>query len=350
MNIIYRADGGHPIGTGHLLRAIRVLRRLAERGLLDVRLLTAEDLAALHIAANAPARTVVLPPRRDPQAQKPLLDAGPVLDEMRREPCDLVVVDMLDTPEPDMAALAATGVPLLTFDDRGDGRRHANTIVNILVEEPEPTALPGTCRLLEGGPYVTLDPIFAQVHDSPAHREFGPLARLMVAMGGADAAGLTLKVAEALRLVPELERVDFVTGSAFPHAEALAAAVRGAPWEPVIHQALPNLVQRYTEADLSIVAGGLTMWETACVGAPALAVCQPIDHQLELAARLASAGAMATVGYGLEAPVESIAEAIRALAPPDVRRRMATAGPPLIDGRGADRAADAFVETARGRR
>jgi spore coat polysaccharide biosynthesis predicted glycosyltransferase SpsG len=169
----------------------------------------------------------------------------------------------------------------------------------------------------------------------------------MVAMGGADAAGLTVKVARALRLVDDLDRVDFVTGSAFPHGQALAEVLEGAPWRAVVHRALPNLVERYCEADLCVVAGGLTMWETCCVGAPALAVCQPIDHQLELAARLAAAGAMATVGYGLDAPIEAIAEAVRALRSPDARRAMAEAGPALIDGQGAQRVAQAFLDTAR---
>src|SRR5262249_47733596 len=82
-------------------------------------------------------------------------------------------VDMLDTPADAMASIKATGVPLVTFDDRGPGRFHADAIINVLVEEPEPERLrPGT-RLLEGGDYVVLDPIFAEAHNETGMRDEG---------------------------------------------------------------------------------------------------------------------------------------------------------------------------------
>jgi hypothetical protein len=56
---------------------------------------------------------------------------------------------------------------------------------------------------------------------------------------------------------------------------------------------------------------------------------------------------MATVGYGLDASIEQIANAARRLADPDIRRQMAERGPALVDGRGTDRVADALLETAR---
>src|SRR5439155_1446512 len=125
--------------------------------------------------------------------------ATPILDEIERWPCDLIVVDMLDTPESDMRRLAETGIPLLTMDDRGPGRVWASEIINILVTEPERERLPKNVGLLEGGDYVTLDTIFAEAHRSPVKREFGPLKNVFVTLGGADAAGLSLKVADALQ-------------------------------------------------------------------------------------------------------------------------------------------------------
>jgi spore coat polysaccharide biosynthesis predicted glycosyltransferase SpsG len=245
-----------------------------------------------------------------------------------------------------MAALRATGIPLVTFDDRGEGRRHAATIINVLVEEPAPDSLPRAIRLLEGGDYVVLDPVFESAQaDSPV-REFGPLRRAFVAMGGADAAGLSVKVARALRSVEGLEEVQFVCGPAFPHCDALRRETAGSPWRCELLDNLPGLLDRYRWCDLAIVAGGLTMYEVCCTGTPALAVCQPIDHQLELADRLSAAGAMATVGYGLEASEEKIAAEVARLTNPNVRRRMSEAGPALVDGKGTQRVADAILEAS----
>src|SRR5262249_39131844 len=146
-------------------------RALAERTDLTARLLTAEDPSALPLAQSVPAALTLLPPRRDPAAVKPLLEAEPLLAALAAEPFDLFVVDMLDTPAADMAALRAAAVPLVTFDDRGAGRLHADTIINILVEEPEPHQLRPETRLLEGGAYVVLDPIFAQAHNETGMRD-----------------------------------------------------------------------------------------------------------------------------------------------------------------------------------
>ncbi len=90
------------------------------------------------------------------------------------------------------------------------------------------------------------------------------------------------------------------------------------------------------------------MYECCRTGTPALAVPQPIDHQFELAQVLSQAGAMATVGDGLETPVERIAEEVAQLArDPKARRRMSERGPSLVDGRGTERVAQALIEVAR---
>jgi spore coat polysaccharide biosynthesis predicted glycosyltransferase SpsG len=347
MRLLYRADGGHPIGTGHLFRAVRVLRALSERVDLQATLMFAEDAAAHGIAEAAPARKVVLPPRRDAQAVKPRLIAEPVVHALALNRYDLVAIDMLDTPDEEMREVARADVPIVTLDDRGEGRRRADTIINVLVSEPQPRLLRPETRLLEGGAYVTLDPIFRDLPRPVLARLPAPLRKVFVAMGGADAAGLTVKVASALRMVEGLERVEFVCGPAFPHRELLQSMVAKAPWEHALLSTLPNLLDRYQWCDLAVVAGGFTMYEVCCTGTPALAVCQPIDHQFELAERLSEAGAMATVGWGLEASVEEIAGAVRALRDDSDRRvEMSRNGPALVDGRGTDRVADALMETA----
>ena len=89
------------------------------------------------------------------------------------------------------------------------------------------------------------------------------------------------------------------------------------------------------------------MYEVCCTGTPALAVCQPIDHQLELSNRLAAAGAMATAGWGPDATGQRIAEEVLALAAaPQRRRQMTQIGPTLLNGRGASRVASILREAA----
>lgn len=347
MKILYRADGGHPIGTGHIFRARRILAELARIVDLDAVLLTSAEPTAERIAAGAAARVALLPPRRDPEAVKPRLIADPVVEFAREWRPDVLVVDMLDTPGPDMAALRALGVPIVSFDDRGDGRFDADLLINVLVAEPDRARLLQRTALMEGPGYVVLDPVYAEANAALEPRTVDGSRRVFVATGGGDAAGLTVKVASALGRIGDLERVEFVCGPAFPFRADLDRVLAGAPWAHEVYTGLPNLIGRYAECDLAVVAGGLTMYEVCCVGAPALAVCQPIDHQLELADILSQEGAMQTVGYGLDASEDTIAGAVQALMDNvELRRAMSRRGPAMVDGRGTERVARAIAEMA----
>ena len=343
--LLFRADGGHPIGTGHLFRVARVIRALATLTSFEAHIVTADDPVVDKIIEDPQITVHRLQPRTDLDDLKPQFLAASILSLLGSLSFDIVAIDMLDTREEEMRRVAARGVPLVTFDDRGAGRHFASKLINILVEEPEAASLPRSVQLIEGGNYVVLDPIFAEEHDRPHERDFGTIRNAFVAMGGADAAGLTLKVAKALKQVRGLERVELVAGPAFPHLNELEDILEKAPWQWQLARGYPSLIPPFLACDLAIVAGGLTMYEVCCLGTPSLAVCQPIDHQLELSDRLSALVAMDTVGWGLDATEEQIAGAVKALSDdPERRRRMSDIGPTIVDGRVAARVAQALLD------
>jgi len=297
------------------------------------------------IAATAPASLRILPPRSNLVAIKPVLDAAPALEALSVQHYDLCLIDMLDTPEPDMRALARTGVKLVTFDDRGPGRVYADAIFNVLVEEPDRSSLKPGCRLFEGCPFAMLDPPFAALGNDQNARNYDSSEDILVTMGGVDAAGLTVKTARALKLIRKIRKVIFVGGAAYPHQNELERELKSAPWEWEIRLNVPGLLDLFLWCDLALIAGGLTMYEACCTGAPALAICQPIDHQFELAQKLSLAGAMETVGYGLEASEEEIAERVRILLnSADKRMSLGENGRRLVDGQGVHRTALAILD------
>jgi UDP-2,4-diacetamido-2,4,6-trideoxy-beta-L-altropyranose hydrolase len=350
VKVVYRADGGPPIGTGHLFRASRLLKSLAAKTDLDARLVYADHDSMKGIVCETPARAVPVPYTYSPDSVKPYFTAQSLIPLLENEPSDLVIVDMLDTDREEMRKLSELDIPIVSLDDRGEGRMFADCLINILIEEPSPRQLPSHIRLLEGGKYAALDPQFTQAHRSYRSGFQGPVQRVFVALGGADAAGLSLKVAQALTRLPELTQVEFLCGPANPHRESLLGILQQAPWKSALLSGLPTLIEKYQWCDLAIVAGGLTMYEVCCVGTPALAVCQSIDHQIELAERLTRQGAMQTVGEGRQATLDQIADAVHRLSSqPNMRRRMSAVGPEIVDGCGTDRIAQALIATARRR-
>jgi spore coat polysaccharide biosynthesis predicted glycosyltransferase SpsG len=153
--------------------------------------------------------------------------------------------------------------------------------------------------------------------------------RVVVSMGGADPLGLTEVALEALRQARV--EADFVIGPAFAAPDGLAMRIEAAGF--VAHRHGTDLASLYARAALALVAFGVTAYELAALGVPALYMPISEDH-----ARSASAFADAGTGemLPLNATPGQIARAVTLLLDDDVRRaEMSMAGPRLVDGSGA---------------
>lgn len=348
--VLYRADGGHPVGTGHILRALRITASWAgTEPAVEVLLVCNQNPSVARFIADAalPNLSVHYLEGVQPGAV-PRLYARAFEHIVRDYRPDIIVVDMLDTPDAEMRVLRDFAPTLVTLDDRGDGRLHADLICSFLVRDPDPSALDaGRTWLREGPEFASLPPKFAGV--SRGRREPDVARRALVTLGGADAAGLTAKVAEDLLPVTELKEVDIVVGAAFRMRAELDSVLQRAAWRANLHTAVPSLLPLFESADLAIVAGGITMHEAACCGVPAVAVCQSIDHQLLVAGWLQDGGCMLNLGYGESLSAGEIANTVRRLAEDQaLRQSMSDAGPRVCDGRGSQRTAEAILARWRG--
>lgn len=340
MRLFYRADGSAEIGTGHLLRGIRIAAELRRRGGPSLIFCVREHPWAVERVRSAGLPVIPLPLELAP-SEEPARCAA----EARRLGCDTAAVDLLDTPgEPDLcAALRDAGLRVVTLDNTGPGRLSAHAVINFLVRDPEPAVLAARGIALSEGPeYATLLPEYAGLNERP--KEIRPRAeRLLVTMGGGDAAGLAVKVVRALRPDPPLT-VGVVVGSAFPHMEALRAAAAASSHAVRVEDAIPSLRPEWEAADLAVVAGGLTMHEALVTGTPAIAVCQEVWHQPFLARLFAAQGTMIDLGLGRDATQEAIGGAVAELAADPVRReQMSQGGQRLCDGRGTERVVDVLL-------
>jgi spore coat polysaccharide biosynthesis predicted glycosyltransferase SpsG len=126
-------------------------------------------------------------------------------------------------------------------------------------------------------------------------------------------------------------------------------AIGGADERFEMVDSIPSLLPALREADLGIIAGGLTMHEALAVGLPSIALCQDVRHQAQLAQRFADQGAMLTLGAGAAVTEAHIAAAVVELAgDSELRRRLACRGPQLVDGHGARRTAELIMRTGSG--
>lgn len=116
------------------------------------------------------------------------------------------------------------------------------------------------------------------------------MQKVVISLGGSDPRGLLLKAVSAILEADHLH-ILAVTGKASRIEEQIEAE----HIQFIRHT--DQLPARLSEADLAIVAGGMTLYEAVCIGVPSIVLSQ-VDHQAVTAARFAQKGACHHLGLG----------------------------------------------------
>jgi spore coat polysaccharide biosynthesis protein SpsF len=171
------------------------------------------------------------------------------------------------------------------------------------------------------------------------HESESPAIDILVTMGGSDPAGMTEFAVGALDLLPMPLAVRIVVGPAFRRAEPLIDAIARSKHAVQIARAPASLAPLMRASRMAVASFGVTAYELAACGVPAVHVCLTADHARSSGA-FAREGAAVTAGVFGEVTPEQIAGAVRRLMGAAGRRgQMAKRASQLVDGRGAERVA-----------
>lgn len=192
--------------------------------------------------------------------------------------------DRLDTDARHATHVQRRGIPLVTFDDRGDGAAGADLHVAALAFDAEETP-PGR-RVLRGERYLILNPAIAR-HRRVRHES----GRLLVTLGGTDTYGVTVNVVRCLRAAGRSATI--ITGPGFRHDAALEHAL-GAGFE--VKRDVASLVAEFEHYDLAITGGGITPFEANASGLPCIVIANEL-FEVPVAIRLAELGGSVFAGH-----------------------------------------------------
>ncbi|MBP2364666.1 bifunctional UDP-2,4-diacetamido-2,4,6-trideoxy-beta-L-altropyranose hydrolase/GNAT family N-acetyltransferase [Pseudonocardia parietis] len=350
MRLLLRCDAGPSTGVGHAVRCAAVAEAARSAGhevfwsgRLDGLDWLWAGLVDRDPAAEAGPPGTLLPPAASAETLVALC---------REHRIDAVHVDHYLLGDDLRPALNAAGVVLSTVEDFATGRRPGNLVIDPnlgAADHPRPDD--GSAVLLRGPGYAPLRTAarrarrLRSIRDSggslpPAPPDAGRDApgdsgppRVLVVMGGTDAAGLLPLVVAALDAAGAPAEVDVVVpaGRDVPLPAGGPARFRAiAP--------LPDLPAAMVGADLVVSAAGTTVWELCCVGVP-MALVRAADNQAEGYRTVVAAGAAAGLG-GVDdlAPPEPAAAVLRALLTDPARRdALAARARTVVDGEGANR-------------
>jgi UDP-2,4-diacetamido-2,4,6-trideoxy-beta-L-altropyranose hydrolase len=351
----FRVDASRWIGAGHLSRCLSLADALKARGA-RCRFFCRQvpDALAAMIAANGHelerlrgrAEHADSAERDHGLGVRQEEDARQTAAAFAGRRADWLIVDHYALDAAWERALRASAAHIMVIDDLADRPHDCDVLLDQNLHADAHARyrnqVPEQCRLLLGPKYALLRQEFTQERERAATRS-GPVHRILVSFGGADAANHTTLALEALTHVGLAEvQVDVVIGAEHPRADEIAALCKGQRFS--LHVQTTRMAQLMAVADLSIGAGGSATWERCCVGLPALALAVA-DNQRRLVHEAALAGALYAPAVALEA--DSLARHARCLIEnPLLRESMSQHGMRLVDGRGTERVLRALAVLA----
>lgn len=335
--VIFRCDGSSENGIGHLTRCLSIADELrSEHGITAGFALRSDESGAQFLARSG---YPVYRPKSDVQ-----FDYNSWLSELvnQTQPKALIL-DVRDDLSPStLMHPCLSQLLLVDIDDPCEKRLYVDLAFYPPVPQVDQMDWSGfQGRLYKGWDWI---PLRGDISNTPPADRSGPLERLLVTAGGADPAGMSLKIVQYLASVKKSFETVVVAGPAFQHLNQLEQLVSTTSGDFRIVRDPESLPALMAGSDLAITAFGVTAYELAALGVPAVYLCLTPDHQ-ESASSLAFKGIGVTLGL-FSSLQES--EFIRALMPllesSDLRERIGKTARSTVDGNGAKRISKLIVQ------
>jgi spore coat polysaccharide biosynthesis protein SpsF len=320
---LIRCDGGGKFGYGHVKRMVALARTLRDNeGIGAIFALNGSEDAAAPIQ-RAGFGVAMLHGAPDLET---LIDANSP---------DILLLDGREGPSRVELEKLRRGVAVTAVIDDGHDRRLA---CDYAYYPPVPGALaldwPGAATQVRIGWEWSLLGLSPQTVRTPSSRP-----TVLVAMGGSDPQGLTLRCAKALAPLDLMLRIRFVIGAGMKDAQTVARSLVALKKNYETVEGAEDLTAAYASADLALCAFGVTAFELAACGVPAIYLGLTEDHATSASA-FADAGMGIALGVADRVPDDEIARTVQWLmSKPQTRRDMRNAGLSLMDGQGAARIA-----------
>jgi UDP-2,4-diacetamido-2,4,6-trideoxy-beta-L-altropyranose hydrolase len=333
MKLLVRADASVTTGTGHVMRCLALAQAWQDAGG-QVVFAMAESTPAVKERLRSEGIDVVeiagVSGGADDSAQTTQQAAG--------NGAAWVVIDGYQFKAEYQLALKRAGLKILFVDDNGHAEHYFADLVlnqNAYASEDLYRSREAGTQLLIGLNYALLRREFRQWREGGTKQAGG---RVLVTLGGSDAANLTLKVIHALEQIrPASIEATIVAGGSSPHTRSLESAAAEAKVNLRLAQNVKNMPELMAWADIAVSAAGTTVLELAFMGVPSILITVA-ENQRSNAAAWEKLGLAESLGEAANVSTAQLADAITALISDSGRRmRMARSARALVDGLGAER-------------
>lgn len=262
-SVIIRADGGESIGGGHIVRAKIIAAALKSAGM-EPHLLAKENDWTRESLADAAWPVHYL--------RKTDNESIIVLQTARRCAARLVILDVRDTSAEYVRYLKESGAAVITIDDPGRGAELADATFRAGVTPRREK------NFYYGPAYAILSPRILDLREKA--RPPSQLRDVVCFFGTFDPKNHGRLISSLAESFPKIGFHWFTKGTmlARPNVQIFAPDQE-------------KFLEKLMSADLAIISGGVTLFEAAAVGRPAI-VLPEAPHEMDQGELLASGGAV----------------------------------------------------------
>lgn len=278
-----RFDGSNEIGMGHIYRCLSIIEELKSRNI-ECIIFTKKYDETVNLLRETSNKVYYL--NIESSFEDEVKDINAICS---KENVYTFIIDRLNTEPEYIKSIKNTVNKVITFDDCGHGSRYADVVINGILDTPFKNDIK---TLYAGNQYIVLKNDF--LFYSQKHKKINSkVEKVLLTFGGSDPKDITLTSLKELSDIQGIE-ITVVIGPGFNKEDRIYELSKSITSCKVIKNAT-NMAQLIYESDLCIVSGGITLFEVASIGTPAIVVCQ-VDHQVVTANKFEIDGVCINLG------------------------------------------------------
>ncbi len=327
MRIVFRVDGGHGRGMGHLIRCLALAEQFKAYG-----------STAMFLTREQPAVLKAIQAAGYPYA---VLSSTATLEEdlhftlEKSGHASILIADSYHFSSDYLRRLNAEYRLVVAFDDLIDRFLPVDLILgNVYVSRDSyGSYLPKETILLAGPTYLPLRPCLQNLSPKQIIPQFN---RILVTFGGEDPQNYTEAVIKALQEYPRPLKLEIILGPAYTFTNQCEAALAQSKHTYQIYPNPPAIVSLFQSADLAIATPSCTFWELLATGTPSLLI--------KIAANQTSIEMYAQEKQlAICTSLPNLCKTLQTYEDPEIRSQYSQRAQAFVDGRGARRSVEAIL-------
>lgn len=280
--ILFRVDGNHTLGMGHIYRCLTLAYNLTGHDLLFV---TTADTQGFQKLMNSHMH--VQPIHTNDDFIKILLSWKP----------DIVVHDCLNTDDCYMQTLKSYVPRVITLEDIGSGANFADATINALYEDDSKGN-----QYYYGENYVCLKDEFLIAKPTDYH---SIVSQVTVLFGGSDPGNYTSRIYNLAKKwhtqYPDI-RFHFILGAGYDYNQYPLYSDK--TYNIHVSRDVKRISDALSHSDLALTSQGRTVYELASLGIPAIVLAQNEREQKHTFAQMQNG--FFNLGLGTQVTDETI--------------------------------------------